>query len=839
MSRLSGANLYVAVLWMLAGTLTVGADIRGATATVEPALVVALIGLIFSGRVAATVDGAASAFSSSTIFLFAGVILTPGWTGPELLLAIMGQQVWVLMSGRYRAWPWRMWLVEVSVAAICAALARDVWLVHWTFVRAYVPRSLVGIAAVLVFVAGGQCLSAGMAVLGRRVSLRRTHVCDLGYWAVELVLAGMGLVLAILWPVDPWLAACSAAPILLIYQALRVPQLELEARTDGKTGLYNARHFSILFANEIERAYRHEQPLALLMCDMDYLRVVNNTYGHAAGDVVIAGLARIIRGVIRETDIAARFGGEEYIVLAPELEYPEALTLAERLRGEVEAAAFSVSTSPEPIRVTVSIGVAVFPFAGVYEANLQHSADVAVYQAKEDGRNRVVSAEQVRADMWDRYTRERDQGSLGEPPPAVAGNRGRPASWSLVPWAYRLGRPKDRRALLAAGAREAGVDTHLLLWDEQRRVIEQAGRQGDQVVLAQLDIDGFGSFVARQGAVAGQEILLRVATLLRETRGVAYPVHHGGDSFLFLLPGMALTEGETVCRTLAGRLADAHAELTVSMGIAGLFLGELDHEVVYARAGEALAEARRQGGGRIVCFGQFPASPLLGSGLRVRGVRRLLAEGALSVSLDPVVAHPDGTLLGHAAVFSPRDGYGVGSFAEVLAVAESLDRQRDLDRVCVDAACGAFAQAGLAGLLFVSVAWWSLLGETGGLREGARFVGLRPEQIVLDLRVGGAGHTRILQCVALAREEGFAVAFSPLGLGEGGCALPTALIPDYLKVDWDALGGVGTDQGSRLAMLALAAYARAGGIRVVVQRPTDAEYSGAARNAVALLGSGG
>ncbi|HVA93089.1 MAG TPA: GGDEF domain-containing protein, partial [Chloroflexota bacterium] len=368
-------NAYVAVLCLLAAALTAGEVTRGATSPTEPALVLALVGLIFLGRIAAAVEGIPSAFSSASVFLFAGAILTPGWTGSELLLAIGAQQVVTLMSGKARAWPWRGWLLEVSAAAISAALAQGVWSAPWSLARAYVPRSLFGVAAAVLFVAVWQCLAAGQVMLSRRVSLRRTNLVDLGSWAVELVLAFMGLVLAMLWPTDPWLAVCSTGPLLLIYQALRVPQLELEARTDGKTGLYNARHFAILFAGEIERAYRHEHPLALLMCDMDYLRVVNNTYGHAAGDVVIAGLARIIRGIIRETDIAARFGGEEYIVLAPELDYPEALAMAERLRAAVEGAAFRVPTSLDPIRVTVSIGVAVFPLAGVYEATLQHAAD--------------------------------------------------------------------------------------------------------------------------------------------------------------------------------------------------------------------------------------------------------------------------------------------------------------------------------------------------------------------------------------------------------------------------------------------------------------------------------
>jgi diguanylate cyclase (GGDEF)-like protein len=316
----------------------------------------------------------------------------------------------------------------------------------------YIPRSLVGLGAALLFVASRQLLQASMATLRRGMHIRGTQIADPGYWAVELVLASMGLVLALLWPRDHWLAALSVLPVLLTYQGLRVPQLEKEARTDGKTGLFNARYFGTLFSREIERAFRLERPLAFIMCDMDYLRNVNNLHGHAAGDLVISGLASILKREIRETDIAARFGGEEYIVLAPGLALAKAMALAERLRRAVERAEFSVPTSADPIRVTMSIGVAVFPYAGVSETTLQHAADVAVYQAKHDGRNKVVSADQVRAEMWEEYGRQGAGPEVEDSARGSTRNTSHPAARGLVPWAYRLRRGGEQSALEASSA---------------------------------------------------------------------------------------------------------------------------------------------------------------------------------------------------------------------------------------------------------------------------------------------------------------------------------------------------------------------------------------------------
>src|SRR5439155_194927 len=139
---------------------------------------------------------------------------------------------------------------------------------------------------------------------------------------------------------------------VLMYKALSIPQLKQEAQTDGKTGLWNARHFSALFTAEMERATRFERPLTVLMADLDLLRNINNTYGHLAGDIVLSGIGKIISENIREYDIAGRFGGEEFAIVLPETGPVEAVQLAERLRSAVEAVSFEVSTSSVPIHAT-------------------------------------------------------------------------------------------------------------------------------------------------------------------------------------------------------------------------------------------------------------------------------------------------------------------------------------------------------------------------------------------------------------------------------------------------------------------------------------------------------
>ena len=167
------------------------------------------------------------------------------------------------------------------------------------------------------------------------------------------------------------------------------------ALRESLTGLYNRRHFQERFAAEVAVAHRHSRPLSLLMIDVDYFKRVNDKHGHLAGDEVLKTVARALQQGIRIEDILARFGGEEFVVLAREAALPEAMSVAERLRQLVEVAQTRWESNgqsvPVGITVTVSIGVAQLG-EDETERDLFEAADQAVYRAKKNGRNRVVAA---------------------------------------------------------------------------------------------------------------------------------------------------------------------------------------------------------------------------------------------------------------------------------------------------------------------------------------------------------------------------------------------------------------------------------------------------------------
>jgi diguanylate cyclase (GGDEF)-like protein len=166
--------------------------------------------------------------------------------------------------------------------------------------------------------------------------------------------------------------------------------LEQASNTDPMTGVSNRRHFMPLLRREIARCRRLNHPVSLLMIDIDHFKQVNDSYGHPVGDQVICALADICRKVSRTIDVVARLGGEEFAILLPEARKEEALAVAERVRAAVENATVKAPGGAE-LKFTVSVGVAEQPSNDESEEKLIHLADQALYQAKAEGRNRVVA----------------------------------------------------------------------------------------------------------------------------------------------------------------------------------------------------------------------------------------------------------------------------------------------------------------------------------------------------------------------------------------------------------------------------------------------------------------
>ncbi len=159
-----------------------------------------------------------------------------------------------------------------------------------------------------------------------------------------------------------------------------------QATSDPLTGLHNRSHFQALAANELTRSQRTGDPIALLLCDIDHFKQVNDQHGHDMGDRVLVHVAQMLSASLRECDVLARWGGEEFLALMPACPRATAEAVAERIRAAVEQADFSFEG--RPVRVTLSFGMT--QVRGDYDLHAATArADKALYQSKHAGRNQV------------------------------------------------------------------------------------------------------------------------------------------------------------------------------------------------------------------------------------------------------------------------------------------------------------------------------------------------------------------------------------------------------------------------------------------------------------------
>jgi len=184
-------------------------------------------------------------------------------------------------------------------------------------------------------------------------------------------------------------AANQFAQVLEISRLTR--SVGLLAITDGLTGLYNRRYMEIRLEEEVHRAQRYHNRFCVMLVDIDHFKQINDTLGHATGDLVLQKVAQQAQSNLRETELLFRYGGEEFCAILPETSMHQAEKAGERLRAAVENAPFTTVDGISQLRVTVSVGIAEFPTHGQDKATLLAAADEALYLAKRGGRNRVES----------------------------------------------------------------------------------------------------------------------------------------------------------------------------------------------------------------------------------------------------------------------------------------------------------------------------------------------------------------------------------------------------------------------------------------------------------------
>jgi diguanylate cyclase (GGDEF)-like protein len=160
---------------------------------------------------------------------------------------------------------------------------------------------------------------------------------------------------------------------------------------DGLTGLYNQTYIKARLQEEIQRGERYKSALSLMMIDLDDFKPLNDRYGHIVGDRVLHAFGELLQDVIRSSDIAGRYGGEEFLIILPQTSCLDAAAAAERIRKEISLFPFRLgSAEDKTCRITVSVGVYASPFLSQKTDEIIGLADAALYRAKKEGKNKVV-----------------------------------------------------------------------------------------------------------------------------------------------------------------------------------------------------------------------------------------------------------------------------------------------------------------------------------------------------------------------------------------------------------------------------------------------------------------
>jgi diguanylate cyclase (GGDEF)-like protein len=188
------------------------------------------------------------------------------------------------------------------------------------------------------------------------------------------------------------LAVTLAKRLALALANLRLREtLRQQAIRDPLTSLFNRRYLEETLERELRRAERRQAPLGIILFDLDHFKKFNNTFGHAAGDIVLREIGAFLRTSVRAEDIACRYGGEEFLIIFPEASLDDTLKRAEQLRERIKQ--LQVRYVDQTLgAVTVSLGVATFPEHGSTTETILKAADAALYHAKHEGRDRVAAA---------------------------------------------------------------------------------------------------------------------------------------------------------------------------------------------------------------------------------------------------------------------------------------------------------------------------------------------------------------------------------------------------------------------------------------------------------------
>jgi diguanylate cyclase (GGDEF)-like protein len=389
---------------------------------------------------------------------------------------------------------------------------------------------------------------------------------------------------------------------------------------DELTGSHNRRFLLGLIDREKERSDRNARPFCLCLFDIDFFKRINDTYGHAAGDVVLRSFAEAVQGQIRGTDAFGRYGGEEFLLMLPETPAPDAVVLSERVR-RVIAGLRCVDNGAE-ISLTVSVGVAEYRL-GEAVAQVVARADEALYAAKSLGRNRVqCHDDDEHLPVAPRPEAQKDRASAAGSPAGA----GRPAA----------GGQCDQLT---------GLLNRSLLRDRLRHAMARANRNRRLVALLLLNINGFKEINDELGYEAGDDLLSQAGSAIRRClRDSDTVARWGGDEFIALLEDLSFeSDAQVVAEKILDRfglplkVAGRECFVTLAVGVALYPAADCDLDALLKRADIAMRGAKRWGENSVQVYSGDTVQPQSERLALKNGLRDALAQGQLFLEYQPQI----------------------------------------------------------------------------------------------------------------------------------------------------------------------------------------------------------
>ncbi|WP_036164641.1 diguanylate cyclase domain-containing protein [Massilia sp. 9096] len=686
-------------------------------------------------------------------------------------------------------------IVVAREVFLCAVFFNFTWLTFhlggvnaptagWLITAPVVAMFLGGVGTAVFWLAMS-CLAAGgvyaLPMLGMALPAHPVRDMDLLYLLCDVGLYMVIVVFVLLFELT------KTQGFIKLEQALNVIN-ELAIR-DELTGTHNRRHLIGLIEHERERVMQGCTAFCVCLLDIDFFKRINDTYGHAAGDVVLRMFALTVQNQIRDTDAFGRYGGEEFLLMLPATSLEDAMAFAERVRQQIEKLAFP--DVGNELQVSVSIGVAQFR-AGETIGQTITRADEALYVAKSVGRNRVVNHGQT----IEFLLREQTVPMSTVGAPAVDNTD----SSECDPLTGLLGRR--------------------VLRDRLGHAMARAVRNERSVGLMLLNLNKFKDINEALGFEAGDAILVQVAANVRQClRESDTVVRWGGDEFIVILEDLAQpADAQQVAEKILDRFAlplqacERECFVSLSIGIAIFPAPGCDIDTLLKRTDTAMTRAKLWGENCVQIYSSDAPLPPSERLLLKNHLREALAHDQLLLEYQPQVEGDTGRIVGVEALIRwNHPQYGRIEPGRFITLAEETGLIVPIGEWVLRTACRqqkAWRDAGLPALkMAVNLSARQLKHPelVGRVLDVIAETGIDPSCLDLEITESILIDNMEMNQIGLGvlRQAGVKISIDDFGTGYSSLSYLTELPADILKMDRSFVMRLGQgDPGARSYALA-------------------------------------